>query len=83
VSSSRFEYDFAASTWTQRDKPVEAGRQMFSEIFSREPTSCMAAAVRAPARSAAGRAGSCRLVSEYTGASNPPRLPAGTPEGRT
>jgi tachylectin/trypsin len=30
----RFQYDFATSAWTQRDKPVGAGWQMFSEIFS-------------------------------------------------
>ncbi|WP_290061035.1 tachylectin-related carbohydrate-binding protein [Amycolatopsis solani] len=30
----RFEYEFTASTWTQRDKPVGVGWQMFSEIFS-------------------------------------------------
>ncbi|QKV79121.1 tachylectin-related carbohydrate-binding protein [Amycolatopsis sp. Hca4] len=30
----RFKYDFAASAWTQRDKPVGVGWQMFSEIFS-------------------------------------------------
>lgn len=30
----RFQYDFAASAWLQRDKPAGVGWQMFSEIFS-------------------------------------------------
>lgn len=30
----RFKYDFATSSWTQKDKPVGVGWQMFSEIFS-------------------------------------------------
>jgi hypothetical protein len=30
----RFQYDMAARTWVQRDKPVGVGWQMFSEIFS-------------------------------------------------
>jgi hypothetical protein len=30
----RFQYDFAAARWVQKDKPVGVGWQMFSEIFS-------------------------------------------------